>query len=169
METSIRRILIPTDFSPPARQAEHYAVALSQKFAAELHVLHVVEDPALPVHGSRYSWVVPDDILPRLLEKAEHELKLAVPSADLNLIGQKLVRKIVVGHPVNAINEYAIEHHIDLIVIGTHGRSGLSHLLLGSSAEKLVRMSTCPVLTVHPNGHQFVETDSKDQVISESS
>ncbi len=163
MDTSIRRILIPTDFSPPARQAEHYAVALAQKFDAELHVLHVVEDPALPVHGSRYSWAVPDDMLPRLLEQAEHDLKLAVPTADVNLIGHELVRKIKVGHPVNSIIEYANENQIDLIVIGTHGRSGLSHLLLGSSAEKLVRSATCPVLTVHPSGHQFVETDANDQ------
>ena len=166
MDTLIRRILIPTDFSPPARQAEHYAVALAEKFEAELHVLHVVEDPALPVHGSRYSWAVPDDILPRLLEKAEHNLKLAVPTADMKLIEQRLVRKIQVGHPVHSIIEYATGHEIDLIVIGTHGRSGLSHLLLGSSAEKLVRSATCPVLTVHPDGHQFVETDSADQRIS---
>ncbi len=158
MDTLIQRILIPTDFSPPARQAEHYAVALAQKFAAELHVLHIVEDPALPVHGSRYSWAVPDDMLPRLLEKAEHDLTLAVPTADVNLIGRELVRKIKVGHPVNSIIEYATENQIDLIVIGTHGRSGLSHLLLGSSAEKLVRLATCPVLTVHPSGHQFVES-----------
>ena len=163
MDTSIRRILIPTDFSPPARQAEHYAVALAQKFAAELHVLHVVEDPALPVHGSRYSWAVPDDMLPRLLEKAEHDLALAVPAVDIRLIEQGLVKKIKVGHPVASIIEYAKEHQIDLIVIGTHGRSGLSHILLGSSAEKLVRLATCPVLIVHPGGHQFVETDSKDQ------
>lgn len=163
MDTLIRRILIPTDFSPPARQAEHYAVALAQKFAAELHILHVVEDPALPVHGSRYSWAVPDDMLPRLLEKAEEDLKLAVPTADVNLIGRELVKKIKVGHPVNAIIDYATEHQIDLIVIGTHGRSGLTHLLLGSSAEKLVRLATCPVLTVHPSGHQFVETLSNDQ------
>ena len=163
MDTSIRRILIPTDFSPPARQAEHYAVALAQKFAAELHIVHVVEDPALPVHGSRYSWAVPDDILPRLLEKAEHDLKLAVPTADVNMISQSLVRKIKVGHPVNSIIEYATENQIDLIVIGTHGRSGLTHLLLGSSAEKLVRLATCPVLTVHPSGHQFVETSSNEQ------
>ncbi len=158
MDTLIQRILIPTDFSPPARQAEHYAVALAQKFAAELHVLHIVEDPALPVHGSRYSWAVPDDMLPRLLEKAEHDLTLAVPTADVNLIGRELVRKIKVGHPVNSIIEYATENQIDLIVIGTHGRSGLSHLLLGSSAEKLVRLATCPVLTIHPSGHQFVES-----------
>ena len=156
MNSSIRRILCPTDFSPPARQALDYAMALTEKFAAELHVLHVVENPALPVHGSRFSWALPDDILPRLVHQAELELALAVPQDDLQTIDQRMVRTVKVGHPVSAMIEYANEHTIDLIVIGTHGRTGVSRLLLGSVAEKLIRLSICPVLTVHPKGHQFI-------------
>ena len=57
---------------------------------------------------------------------------------------------LVVGFPVEEIMKYANDHNIDLLVVGTHGHTGLAHLLMGSVAEKLVRLSTCPVLTVHP-------------------
>jgi nucleotide-binding universal stress UspA family protein len=151
MNIAIKRILFPTDFSVPALQAQRYAVTLAQQFAAELHVLHVVENPALPVHGSRYSWAVPDDVAPRLIEKAELKLAMAFPQEVLATIDQPIVRAIEMGHPVKAIIDYATKHQVDLIVLATHGRSGLSHLLLGSVAEKLVRIATCPVLTVHPS------------------
>lgn len=150
MNIAIRRILFPTDFSQPASRAQSYAITLAEQFAAELHVLHVVENPALPVHGSRYSWAVPDDVVPRLIEKAELELALAFPHDVLATIDQRMVRAIEIGHPVTTTIEYAAKHQVDLIVLGTHGRSGLSHLLLGSVAEKVVRLATCPVLTVHP-------------------
>jgi nucleotide-binding universal stress UspA family protein len=66
------------------------------------------------------------------------------------------VRTSVVGNVIAEIQNYSSKNSIDLIVVGTHGYSGMSHMLLGSIAEKLVRISTCPVLTVHPKGHQFV-------------
>ncbi len=151
MDISIRRILLSTDFSPPAQRAQAYAVKLAEQFGAELHIIHVVEDPALPVHGSRYSWAVPDDVLPRMLEKAEVELAQVLSQDDLEMVNQKVVRLVKVGHPVTTMVDYASQQQIDLIVAGTHGRSGFSHMLLGSVAEKLVRLATCPVLTVHPN------------------
>ena len=151
MDISIRQILLSTDFSPPAQRAQSYAVKLAEQFGAELHIIHVVEDPALPVHGSRYSWAVPDDVLPRMLEKAEVELAQLLSEDDLEMVNQKVVRLVKVGHPVTTMVDYASQQKIDLIVAGTHGRSGFSHMLLGSVAEKLVRLATCPVLTVHPN------------------
>ena len=151
MDISIRQILLSTDFSPPAQRAQSSAVKLAEQFGAELHIIHVVEDPALPVHGSRYSWAVPDDVLPRMLEKAEVELAQLLSEDDLEMVNQKVVRLVKVGHPVTTMVDYASQQKIDLIVAGTHGRSGFSHMLLGSVAEKLVRLATCPVLTVHPN------------------
>jgi len=69
---------------------------------------------------------------------------------------RKVVRTIVTGTPFIEIVRYARENQIDLIVVGTHGRSGLMHSLIGSVAERVVRKASCPVLTVRPEGHQFV-------------
>ena len=69
---------------------------------------------------------------------------------------RRTVGSVVTGFAVDEIVHYAEEHQIDLIVVGTHGLTGITHLLLGSVAEKLVRCAPCPVLTVHPTGHQFV-------------
>ena len=148
MNVSLRKILFPTDFSPPALQAQSYAVTLAEELDAELHVL---ENPALPVNGSRYSWAVPDDFVPRLIEQAELQLALAFPNQDRASIDQRIVRAIKLGHPVTTIIDYVNEHQIDLIVLGTHGRSGVSRLIMGSLTEKLVRLAMCPVLTVHPS------------------
>lgn len=146
----IRQILFSTDFSAPSRHALEYAVALTEKFGAELHVLHVVEEPTLPVHGSKYAWAVGDDIVPKIVDQAKLELALAVPEHHLLAIDRRLVREIRVGHPVTEIVNYAEQKEMDLIVIGTHGRSGISHLLLGSVAEKVVRLAKCPVFSIHP-------------------
>lgn len=152
MNVTIHRILFPTDFSPSAQQAQDYASDLAQKFSAELHVLHVVTD-LLPIPGSKGSWVLPDDLMPRLVREAELELAVRMEAALPG--GLTVVRSVQAGKPVQAIIDYANGHEIDLIVIGTHGHTGLSHLLLGSIAEKVVRLATCPVLTVHPKGHPF--------------
>ena len=154
MFVSIRRILFPTDFSEPAKEAQKYAMALADRFGAELHLLHVVPEVAMPLPDSTNAWTLPAADLKLQVEAAERQL--------LHDLGpdwaeeRRTVHTAVVGNAVEEIVKYAREHEIGLIVIGTHGRTGLSHLLLGSVAEKLVRLATCPVLTVHPQGHQFL-------------
>ena len=158
MFVSIRRILFPTDFSEPAKEAQKYAMALADRFGAELHLLHVVPEVAMPLPDSTTSWTLPAADLKLQVEAAERQL--------LHDLGpdwaeeRRTVHTAVVGNAVEEIVKYAREHEIGLIVIGTHGRTGLSHLLLGSVAEKLVRLATCPVLTVHPHGHQFLIDDT---------
>ena len=152
MNVEIHRILFPTDFSPSSQQAQNYACSLAENFSAELHALHVVPDP-MPIPGAEGSWILPDYSVPKLVHEAELELAVRMEAA---LTGDvTVVRSVQIGKPVLAIIDYAKEHEIDLIVIGTHGHTGLSHLLLGSIAEKVVRLATCPVLTVHPQGHQY--------------
>jgi len=140
MTTSLHRILFPTDFSGPAGQARQYALMFSETFGAELHVLHVIPEVILPATDSL--WTVPEGSVKTQVEAAERRLNLEFPNA--------AARQVTVGFPVEEIIRYASEHAIDLIVAGTHGHTGLTHLLLGSVAEKLVRLSHCPVLTVHP-------------------
>lgn len=154
MSISIRRILFPTDFSEPAKQAGQYAMELAEKFGAELHLLHILPEVTLPLPDSATSWTLPDIALKSRLEAAEKQL---LQGLNTEWSGEsQTVRTATVGVAVNEIVKYAKEHEIDLIVVGTHGHTGLSHLLLGSVAEKVVRLASCPVLTVHPKGHQFL-------------
>jgi nucleotide-binding universal stress UspA family protein len=83
-------------------------------------------------------------------KKAELELASVIPKEDLEFIDRRIVCSIKVGHPVTTIIDYASQLQVDLVFVGTHGRFGFSHLLLGSVAEKLFQLSQCPVLTVHP-------------------
>ena len=153
----IRRILFPTDFSAPAKEAQKYAMTLADRFGAELHLLHVVPEVAVPLPDSTTAWTLPPADSKLLVEDAQQRLleELGPDWAE----ERRTVHAAVVGDAVEEIVKYANEHEIGMIVIGTHGRTGLSHLLLGSVAEKLVRLATCPVLTVHPQGPQFLIDD----------
>lgn len=146
-QISIRRILAATDFSPPANQALNYASEFADKFDAELHVLHVVVEP-LPMPMADGAWIQPEDAVPELIKRAQKELSVNTESVKLG--AGRLTCTVEVGFPVEQLLKYADDHHIDLIVLGTQGHRGLSRLLLGSVAEKTVRLAKCPVLTVHP-------------------
>lgn len=150
----IASILVPIDFSEYGEQALRYGCAMADKFGAHVHLLHVVDDyypyiaeaPALS--GSR------DDYLGGLRTGAERELE-KLPDREW-CPADKVTRSIIVGTPFVEIVRYAKENSIDLIVVGSHGRSGLSHVLMGSVAERVVRKAPCPVLTVRPGQHEFV-------------
>ena len=154
MIVALRKILFPTDFSEPAKEAQKYATTLAEKFGAELHALNVVPEVILPATDSYTVWTLPEGGMKAQIELAEKQLTTELGPEWTQK--RQAVCKVVVGFPVEEIMQYAKDQDVDLIVVGTHGHTGLSHLLLGSVAEKLVRMSTCPVLTVHPKGHQFV-------------
>lgn len=146
-QIAIRRIVVATDFSPPAAHALEYASVFAERFGAELHVLHVVVEP-LPLPAPDGAWIRPEDVVPGLVEQARRDL--ARHTAALNLTTGSLICAVEVGFPVEQILKYVTDHQGDLIVLGTQGHRGFSRLLLGSVAEKIVRMATCPVLTVHP-------------------
>jgi nucleotide-binding universal stress UspA family protein len=148
---ALRNVLLPTDFSDSALRATEYALELCDRFQATLHLLHVIEDPViyLPMFESYPSptreqfeiyardrlenWVAADD-------RGTHQIKI----------------HWLHGKPFVEIVRFAKDSGIDLIVMGTHGRGLVQHVLMGSVAEKVVRKASCPVLTVHPEGHQFV-------------
>jgi len=140
---ALRTILTPTDFSEPANRALEYAKALAESFHAELHVLHVAEDvtivdPMLTASALADIQEVADSFPARIdaAFTADERARL------------KLHASVVRGSPHDVILDYAREHGIELIVLGTHGRGALEQLLLGSVAERIVRHAKCPVLTV---------------------
>jgi nucleotide-binding universal stress UspA family protein len=151
---ALRRILLATDFSPNSGEATKYACTLATKFKAELHLLYVFEEYT----GSTYSIGVP---LPpphsRIEEQKQQVAESLVEMIDAEWRSKhSIVRATREGHPFVEIIRYAKDQAIDLIVMGTHGRTGIPHLLMGSVAENVVRKSPCPVLTVRPADHQFV-------------
>ena len=149
--SEIKRILLATDLSELSGEATNYACELSDRFGAELHALYVFAD-LLP----SVDWSYPQ--LEEHLEKIQKEESIALTKV-IPEDWQKshtVVHATAHGKPDAEIIGYAKEHEIDLIVLATHGRTGLSHMLIGSTAERVVRMAPCPVLTVHPDGHQFV-------------
>ncbi len=146
----LETILVPIDFSAHANQALKYACALAVKFHAHLHLLNVVQPLAVDIP---YAGAMSDELLHPETSAKEQLDQIEVPQAD-DVNG--IEREVRSGPPFVEIVRYAKEKSIDLIVMGTHGRSGLTHALLGSVAEKVVRKASCPVLTVRLEGHQFI-------------
>lgn len=147
----LKRILLPTDLSEYAGHATNYACELAHRFGAELHVFYAFAE-FLP----SVDWSYPqlEEHIEKM-QKAEAEALAKVVPADWQA-SHRVVHATAKGRADAEIIRYAKEHEIDMIVIATHGRTGLTHLLIGSTAERVVRMAACPVLTVRPEGHQFV-------------
>jgi universal stress protein A len=142
----IKRILAPTDFSPHSQRAVRYACALAEKFGAELHLVHVLSE-IIPAG--------PDPLLmpvmpPQFYEENEGRAKETLQQILDPAWGRpaSVATAVRWGSPVEAVVDYAREEEIELVVIATHGRTGLSHVLLGSVAERIVREAPCPVLTI---------------------
>lgn len=150
----LKRILVPTDFSKFSQQALTYAVALAEKFGSEICLLHVVQDLAV---------FIPDmvTVAPPIAPSLE-QMTTAVQAAFDRVVRDNALdrfthrRDVREGSPFLEIVRFAKENDVDLIVMGTHGHSGLIHVLLGSVTEKVVRKSPCPVLTVRHPEHEFV-------------
>lgn len=141
---SIRTILFPTDFSEPARHALDQAVAFARSFGARLVLLHVIPHSAYPMRNLATVAGFPNlrDELKKAADRDLAELRSQLPK-ELGIEGA--VRE---GIPHMQILECAQELGADLIVMATQGNTGLKHVLLGSTAERVVRMSQTPVLTV---------------------
>jgi nucleotide-binding universal stress UspA family protein len=153
MAIGIQRILMPTDFSTYSATATQYACELATKYDAELHLLHALEVHLASTPGFGVGLALP---------QYTHESKAAAEKSLASVldpqwsVGRKVIHAVVEGSPKVEIVRYARTQDIDLIVMATHGRSGLAHILIGSVAESVVRTAPCPVLTVRPDGHQFV-------------
>jgi len=144
---NLKKILIPTDFSRCAQQALPQALYLAEKYQAELHQLHAIVLHAEDPHNPAFHFPNLEEIHSRLKELASQKMlaELEAQQANLPTIQSVQMRGITAAA---VILEYAQDNDIDLIVMGTHGRRGLEHLLLGSVAEEVIRLASCPVLTI---------------------
>ena len=141
------RILVPTDFSEPSEAALDYARVMADTFGASLHVLHVFDAPFAAGAVSPEVFIADSPAAQaHLFEEASSRLQHRVTPADRTRY--RATAEIVTGTSAESIVTYARKRGMDLIVMGTHGRTGLDHLLMGSVSEKVVRTAPCPVMTV---------------------
>ena len=162
---TLKQILVATDFSEASDAALVYGRELAGRFGATLHVLHVAESIYVTTFGAEtYAAMAPN--LQREIEDAARA-RLGDLLIDSDGSGPPTKPTVLTSSsPAFAIIDYAGEHAIDLIVMGTHGRGALAHLLMGSVAEKVVRLAPCPVLTVRHPEHEFVKPDALAVVAS---
>ena len=143
----IKRVLVPTDFSPTSEKAVRYAVDLAKAFGAEVVLLHVFDSRVVEniYHIHQLS---PERAREEMQRSAEHEMGKLL-SADWGA-GVALTARYAEGVPPICVKEEAEAVSADLIVMGTHGRTGIAHLLYGSTAQGVAHGAPCPVLTINP-------------------
>jgi nucleotide-binding universal stress UspA family protein len=159
---ALKNILVATDFGEASDAALAYGRELARSFNATLHVLHVADDVYVRLGGDAYVAVLPE--LQKDIEAAAHKTldQLLIDNDPNPLPVKKAV--ITSSSTASAIVQYAKDAGIDLIVLGTHGRGAMAHLLMGSVAERVVRTARCPVLTVRHPEHEFVLPDTLSTV-----
>lgn len=156
----MKKILVPTDFSKPAKLATDVAIALAKKVKAQVVLLHILEQPtskSFNVSGEASKGDSLEDKLftKRLIDKAKSELSVIIEEAEND--GVKVTGQLRMGNPFHGMRTMITELNVDLVVMGTSGRSKLEEMLVGSNTEKVVRHAHCPVLTIHekPSNSDF--------------
>lgn len=143
--SDIKTILVPIDFSDYSKNALRYSVNLAKKFSSKMFLIYVIEPMIYPADFSMGQVAVPTADLD-MTQRAEEELNnLAKNEIDSSIEVKTIIKS---GKPFVEIIETAAEVDADLIIIATHGHTGVEHLLFGSTAEKVVRKAPCPVLTI---------------------
>lgn len=152
---NIKNILLPTDFSSLSLSAASYAIELASQYNAKVHLLHVLEK-TFPILTIRSLDLSEEKIIKSIEENAKESLnetlekiKNETDKTDIKI--ETVIRK---GIDYQEITKYAEENEIDVIVIATHGTTGILHTLLGSVAEKVIRYSKKPVLVITPQGKE---------------
>jgi len=149
----IERVLVPTDFSDYSELALQYGVSFCREYGAEMILLHVLEDPFYPATGASFGFDM-SDFFTRMEAETRSRLEEIVSSEAARDI--KIQPMIVRGTPFLEIIRVAKERDVDMVVLATHGRTGLAHVLMGSVTEKVVRKAPCPVLVVREAQHEFI-------------
>jgi nucleotide-binding universal stress UspA family protein len=156
---TLNNILVATDFGEASEAALRYGRELAKRFDATLHVLTVAENVAIATLGAETFAAIAPELQHQIEATARQALDEAIIDSDNS---GPVTRPIVVtsSSPATAIVDYARDHDINLIVMGTNGRGVVEHFLMGSVAERVVRLAPCPVLTVRARERDFVQADT---------
>jgi nucleotide-binding universal stress UspA family protein len=146
----LKKILVPIDFSDSSEKALRYSARFAEQFGSSVTLLHVIQPAVYPA-----DFGYPPTVVDTLDEATRRQIQ-----ERLEEMGRELKQKtdvlVRLGQPYHEITSAAKELNADLIIIATHGRTGLKHVLMGSTAERVVRYAPCPVLTVREREHDFV-------------
>jgi universal stress protein A len=148
---SLKKILCPIDHSDCSKEALKYAVSFAMKDEAKLLLLHIIDIRSFNEGLDAMSTQIPNE---ETLEQLRVKLLDCIPEEIRDDLDVEAI--VIQGVPFAEIISTAKEKEIDMIVIGSHGRTGISHMMLGSVSEKVVRKAPCPVLTIRQPGHKFV-------------
>jgi universal stress protein A len=148
----IKSILVPTDFSAESEKALAYALPFARQFGAKMTLLHVVEPIGTPDFAKSFPLFLEND---EVMANCKRHLQRILKDLEIQ---PKFIEKVLVryGPAFNEIVEAARTLKVDLIIVSTHGYTGIKHALLGSTTERVVRHAPCPVLVVRPREHEFV-------------
>ena len=156
---TLKRIVVATDFGEAADVAFAYGRELARTFGASLDVLHVADNVVARGYAGEGFMAAYPELQRDVEEAATKRLDALVSDEDRAVLNARTVVRVSTSPPL-AIVDYAREVHSDLIIMGTHGRGAMAHLLMGSVAERVVRTAPCPVLTVRHPEHEFVLPDA---------
>jgi len=154
----IQNVLVATDFSETSDAALNYGREIARSFGSTLHVLHAADSVYL-LYGGEVRTDVAPDLQEEIEEAARKQLRALLEHEDGAIHVKPVV--VIAIDPAEAIVDYAAQHQIDLVVMGTHGRGAIAHLFMGSVAERVVRAAHCPVLTIRHPEHEFIRPDAQ--------
>lgn len=150
----IRCILVPMDFSTYSKNALRYAVPMARAFGASLHLVYVVEPTIYPADLG-FGQVVLPGVEEELREKGAGELRKLI---DREVpVGLKATSTVRTGKPHQEILMEAQEKDVDLIIVASHGHTGVEHIMFGSTAARVVRLAECPVITIRPQAERKLQ------------
>jgi nucleotide-binding universal stress UspA family protein len=156
---ALKKVLVATDFSESSQAALEYGRELARTFGASLTVLHVVDNILARAYGSDGIVMADSELQGEIERAAQQQVDALIFDENRNTLRATGVT-ITSNAAAAAIVNYARETGTDLLVLGTHGRGAVAHLLMGSVAERVVRLGPCPVLTVRHPEHEFVLPDA---------
>ena len=149
-----KKILFPTDFSVASDYAMSYAISMAKRYKAKFFLLHVV-DTTYDISGFYIPHISAEKLMQEMEDAAEKKLNNISSAISRRIKAREIVVKS--GIPHKEILKFAKDKGVDMIIMGTHGKAGLDHLLFGSTTERVLRQASCPVLTIRPPKDMFLK------------